>query len=217
MTSQEFINTICEYYLESRELSIDRKVHNIWRGVSHSISSKAEDLFALYIAENLNDNSLEYIVDKTFSFKGSLGKTVTFRPDLAIVKGSTITHIFDLKMDMGYKRRYFETERFSKSGEMFTTLRDGKVEEISYRINKKSKRVLNISNQIINQIVVLSEKNGGKASNRLEMIENINGLDWVNLYYLTKEIHPNNYDGDSPVLNQSEFKRLFRDIKEQLT
>ena len=87
--------------------------YNIWRGVSHSISSQSEDLFALFIAEKLNDASLEFIVDKTMTFKMSGKKSIQFRPDLAIVKNGILTHSIDLKMDMGYKRRYFETPKFN--------------------------------------------------------------------------------------------------------
>ena len=217
MTDHEFIDIICDFYLESRELAVDPNEHHIWRGVSHSISSKAEDLFALFVAERLMDDSLEYIVDKTFSFRSDEGKSIQFRPDLAIVHDSTITHIFDLKMDMGYKRRLFETDRFEQSGEMFEFLRSGKVESVSCRETNKIDRILQISQNVINQIVVISEKNGGKKANMTEMIETVNELDWVNLYYLTRDVHPNNYNGRQPVLNHSEFERLFQDIKQQLS
>ena len=36
-------------------------------------------------------------------------KSIQFRPDLAIINKGVLTHSIDLKMDMGYKRRYFET------------------------------------------------------------------------------------------------------------
>lgn len=216
MTNKEFIDTICDFYLESRELAIDPKGYDIWRGVSHSVSSRAEDLFALFVAERLKDNALEFIVDKTFSFKSEEGKSIKFRPDLAIVRNNTITHIFDLKMDMGYKRRYFETDRFKESEKMFEVLRSGKIDTVSYREKRKTNHKLSISDKIINQIVVISEKNGGKASNRIEMIEAVDKLDWINLYYLTKEVHPNNYNDEKPVMNDLEFERLFKDIKRRL-
>lgn len=217
MINQKFINTICEYYVESRKLNIDPKGHNIWRGVSHPISSKAEDLFALFIAENLKDDSLEFIVDKTFSFKDNTDKSVSFRPDLAIVRKNKITHIFDLKMDMGYKRRYFETDSFQIEEKKFQLFRSGEEVKVSFTRAKSKRSFLNVSPKIKNQIVVISEKNGGKASNRLDMIEAINRFDWVNMYYLTSGVHPNNYNGEQPVLNNAEFERLFNDINEQLT
>ena len=66
MTNLHFIETIIEYYKDSRDLTVDKGDFNIWRGVSHSVSSKSEDLFAKYVATNLNNSKLEFIVDKSF-------------------------------------------------------------------------------------------------------------------------------------------------------
>ena len=55
---------------------------------------------------------------------------------------------------------------------------------------------LKVSPKIKNQIVVISEKNEGKSSNRTDMIEAINTMDWVSIYYLSGGVHPNNYNKD---------------------
>ncbi len=141
--------------------------YEIWRGVNHSISSKSEDLFALFIAIRLNDSTLEFIVDKTMTYKMSGGKSIQFHPDLAIVKNGTLTHSIDLKMDMGYNRRYFETKAFEKQKEKFKLFRNQNFEKVYYTKDDKEIK-LKVSSKIINQIVVISEKNGGKSSKNPE-------------------------------------------------
>jgi len=215
MTNQDFISTICNFYKESRKLMVDAGDYKIWRGVSHSISSQSEDLFALFIAKKLNDSSLEFIVDKTMTYKMPGKKSIQFRPDLAIINKGVLTHSIDLKMDMGYKRRYFETPEFEIEEKKFNTFREQTFESVSYRINDH-KVELKVSPKIKNQIVVISEKNEGKPSNRTDMIEAINMMDWVSIYYLSGDVHPNNYSNELPSVNDVQFERLINDIK-QLT
>jgi len=215
MTNRYFIKSIIEYYRESRKLTIEKGTYNIWRGVNHSISSQSEDLFALMIAEELQNNSLEFIVDKTMSLKIQGEKSIQFRPDLAIVKDGKLTHIIDLKMDMGYKRRYFETPEFKKEAKKFEILRTQSFLEVTY--NRGAEK-LKVSKNIINQVVVISEKNEGKSTNRTEMIDAIDKLDWVNIYYLTGDVHPNNYSDTTLKdirINDEVFDKLFKDIKNQ--
>ena len=215
MTNQDFISTICNFYKESRKLMVDAGDYKIWRGVSHSISSQSEDLFALFIAKKLNDSSFEFIVDKTMTYKMPGKKSIQFRPDLAIINKGVLTHSIDLKMDMGYKRRYFETPEFETEEKKFSTFREQTFESVSYRMNDH-KVELKVSPKIKNQIVVISEKNEGKSSNRTDMIEAINMMDWVSIYYLSGDVHPNNYSNELPSVNDVQFERLINDIK-QLT
>lgn len=219
MTNSKLIEHIIEYYRESQRLTINRENFNIWRGVSHSISSKTEDLFALFVAERLNVENLEFIVDKTMSYKIAGQNSIQFRPDLAIVKNGVITHIFDLKMDMGYKRRYHEMDTFKKERIKFGIFRNNEIEKELYYTLNNIRRYLNISSNIINQIVVISEKNEGRVDNRTSMIESIKVLDWVNIYYLTGVVHPNNYSAttlDDIKINDLEFVRMYDDIKANL-
>jgi hypothetical protein len=213
MTDQAFISTICAYYIESRKLIVETNGYNIWRGVSHSISSQSEDLFALFVAEKLNDSTLEFIVDKTMTYKIPGEKSIQFRPDLAIVKNGTLTHSIDLKMDMGYKRRYFETPEFKIEERKFNALRSQNFESVSYK-NEGRKVELGVSSKIKNQIVVISEKNEGKSTNRTDMISAIKGMDWVEIYYLSGGIHPNNYSDETPIVKSEEFEKLIGDIKD---
>jgi len=213
MNNKKFISQICDYYKESKELKIPNNKYNIWRGVNHSISSKSEDLFALFIAIRLNDSTLEFIVDKTMTCKIPGEKSIQFRPDLAIVKNGVLTHSIDLKMDMGYKRRYFETEAFENLQKRFNIFRKQSFESVSYKKNYNTKIYLDVSSEIKNQIVVISEKNGGKSSNRTDMTSAISAMDWVDIYYLTGVVHPNNASNESPRLNVEEFDRLIKDIR----
>ena len=116
---------------------------------------------------------------------------------------------------MGYKRRYFETPEFEIEEKKFNTFREQTFESVSYRINDH-KVELKVSPKIKNQIVVISEKNEGKPSNRTDMIEAINMMDWVSIYYLSGDVHPNNYSNELPSVNDVQFERLINDIK-QLT
>ena len=45
------------------------------------------------------------------------------------------------------------------------------------------------------------------------MIEAINGMDWVDIYYLSGDVHTNNYDNEFPRVNDTQFERLISDIK----
>lgn len=215
MTKEEFIYEILAYYRESRKIIVDPGEYNIWRGVRHSISSKAEDLFSLFVAKELKDKSLEFIVDKTWTLNIDGHKIINFRPDLAIVQSGILTHIIDLKMDMGYKRRYFEDDSFKNLAKRFALFRNmnGGL-KVSYMHTEPME--VKVSKKIINQIVVLTTANGGKASNRNEMIEAIDKLEWTNIYYLTEGIHLNNYQNISPSINDKEFNRLFNDIRKNL-
>jgi hypothetical protein len=215
MSNTEFIEKVCEYYKESRLLTIDNTGHNIWRGVSHSISGKSEDLFALFIAEKLNDDSLEFIVDKTMTYKMPGEKSIQFRPDLAIIQNGILIHAIDLKMDMGYKRRYFETPEFAKEERKFTAFRNQTFETVSYNLNNQTSE-LKVSANIQSQIVVISEKNEGKTSNRTDMISAIDIMDWVNIFYLSGDIHPNNYSDEKPTVNDNQFDKLLICIKKNI-
>lgn len=86
--------------------------YTIKRGMAHVISGYLEDLFAVYIAENIKNHSFKYYVDKVTSIRlDNINKAVSFKPDLSIVKNDMLTHYFDLKTNLGWNRdfvRYLE-------------------------------------------------------------------------------------------------------------
>lgn len=218
MTNREFIDSIIDMYQSAKKLNFDYQPYTIWRGVSRSISGLVEDLFALFVARRLGDDSLEFIIDKTMSIETLDGKNISFRPDLAIVREGVITHIFDMKMDMGYKRRFHETPEFVKEEKKMSILRNGEYKKITYKSNG-NKVELRTHKNIINQIVVISEKNEGRSTNRTDLIEAISHLDWINIYYLSGNVHPNRGKRSvkETIINEARFDQLFQDIKLNLS
>lgn len=83
--------------------------YTIKRGMAHVISGYLEDLFAVYIAENIKDRTLRYYVDKVTSIRlENIKKAISFKPDLSIVKNETLTHYFDLKTNLGWNRDFVQ-------------------------------------------------------------------------------------------------------------
>ena len=108
-----------------------------------------------------------------------------------------------------YRNSLFKNKEKGK----YIAFREQTFESVSYRMND-AKVELKVSPKIKNQIVVISEKNEGKSSNRTDMIEAINTMDWVSIYYLSRDVHPNNYNNELPSVNDVQFERLINDIKE---
>lgn len=105
MTPQDFKSKIDQKYYEAKQLSIDAEGYRISRGTAHGVSSYAEDLFAVYAAELREDKNCTYFVDQSITYRIAAGaKTKTCKPDLAILDEGTLTHYYDLKMNLGFSR-----------------------------------------------------------------------------------------------------------------
>lgn len=219
MSNEQFIKEIISYYNANRSYSLDPKGYHIWRGVNHSISSKTEDLFARFVAKRLDRKDLEFIVDKTMSYKyNGMARSKQFRPDLAIVKDGQIKVIVDLKMDMGYKRNFQETDSFKSDQKRFSAFhKRPNGLEVWYKDDKDKKVDLTVSQKAINLVVAISSENIG-ATKRSTMKKAIAGKSWVNLYFLTQGEHPNGLNGKDAkgITDESEFTRLFSEIENQL-
>ena len=100
MKEFEFIKGIVEHYHAARSLTIPQP--NLRRGRSHAISSIVEDLFGAFIASKYSDH--EFLVDQPITFQIE-GKSKTLYPDLVMIKDGMIKHMFDVKMDLGWKRQ----------------------------------------------------------------------------------------------------------------
>lgn len=83
MTNQDFILNIIKLYQKSRETSFYNK--KIKRGRSRSISSSAEDLFALYLADKIDCDFI--FVDQPISV---IGHKSQFYPDIVVIKNNNI-------------------------------------------------------------------------------------------------------------------------------
>jgi hypothetical protein len=103
MTQQEFVNQISIVYRDARNLLVDKGDHDILRGTAHSVSGYMEDAFAVYMATRINKKAFQYIVDKLVCFQqAEKNKTLTFKPDLAIIDSGLLTHYYDLKTNLGW-------------------------------------------------------------------------------------------------------------------
>jgi hypothetical protein len=109
MDKEEFIEKIQAHRKRCEGLMEGDGGYKIRRGMAHVISGYVEDLFALFIAKNLNQNDLEYYVDKVTSIRFNQNeKAKSFKPDLSIVNNTIMSHYFDLKTNMGWNRHFEE-------------------------------------------------------------------------------------------------------------
>ncbi len=110
MSPQNFIFQIRKAYIKAGRPVI--KSVRIKRGTNHTISSIAEDIFAKYVEDKIS-KTREVWVDPQITVKslknGSGKRALLFRPDVCVYnpKERVIEKIFDLKMDLGYKRKEF--------------------------------------------------------------------------------------------------------------
>lgn len=217
MTNQEFIFKIIEEYKDARKLKFGNAGFNIKRGMSHSISGISEDLFSVFIAEKLNDKSLELYVDKPISIRlPNHTRAKTFKPDLFILKDGVMTHYFDLKMDLGWKRN-IEAYLIERN----TLIEHLKVLSASGEkawIQDWGEKQVSISQNLSYQIVVLSSGNINK--NLLDQNYQIaQKLEHIQMYILTQGSHLNMYREDDIyklIINDFQFDRLFFDTKTAL-
>lgn len=219
MTEKELIEKIVTLYKEARVTTILRK--NIRRGRSHSVSSRVEDLFAIYIAEQLEDHNgelpenIELLIDQPFTYKIG-NKTYSIYPDIAIIQDSNVIKLFDIKMDLGWNRDFFQ---FCKS-------KQDLINEIRQKDTKakdgatKEQRSFCFSNDLKYNIVIVSNENISKAQ-REKNQKLIKDLDKnkIELFILTQGAHPNIYEEKVEKgiqLRDDDLKKLREEIKKNI-
>ncbi|MBF8963899.1 hypothetical protein I0P70_11625 [Pontibacter sp. FD36] len=214
MNNTDFINRIAEVYVDARALAYGDFQSQIKRGKSHSISGKAEDLFALFLAKNLNDQSLKYFVDKPISFRvNEQSRKKAIQPDLFIMnKSGVVTHYFDLKMDLGWQR---ELQPYLKDkNELIQQIRGKKA---SYKSGGEKHQVT-FSDNLVYQIIILSGKNiNGDALESHKVF--CTPFDTLKLYVLTSGVHLNMYGNDKREhlkIHDEEFEKLMQDTRSLL-
>ena len=105
MTEKDFVNIINRHYSAASQLLEGNGGYDIYRGTAHPISGYLEDVFALYMAKRINRKNLQFLVDKLISSRSEKSKrAITFKPDLAILDNSRLTHYYDLKTNLGWNR-----------------------------------------------------------------------------------------------------------------
>jgi hypothetical protein len=215
MTNKELIEKVIDLYKEAR-VTINLK-KNIRRGRSHSISSKVEDLMAVYISEFLSDNSgvlpdnIELLIDQPFTYH--IDKTYAIYPDIAVIKDNKVVKLFDIKMDLGWKRDFYpfckkKQELIDEIQGIDVKTKDGVTKE---------KKSYHISQTVKYNIIIISNKNISQKK-REENELRIATLDKkkIEVFILTQEIHPNNYDEQvvkNIQLRQLDFDNLKNEIE----
>jgi hypothetical protein len=107
MEDIEFIEKIINLYKKAEKPIFSNGKRNIKRGRKHPISSKVEDLFAVYISDIL-PNEVELLIDQPFTYsKDKRKKKQTIYPDIAVKRDNNILNFFDLKMDLGFNRKFY--------------------------------------------------------------------------------------------------------------
>ncbi len=214
MEPREFIRKVIELYREARK---PRFYHpSIQRGLSRSISGLTEDLLSYFLAVNLTED-YDLFTDQNITFSKGIK---TIRPDTVIVKNNVIEHIIDIKTDFGWMRDKI-TEFCRNKNEELKKVKgnSGKVQILNPDGITKQERVLELSDDLILHIVIISRENISKEKldNHLQNVKNLK-LENVELYTLTSEIHPNIYEKpiedvlNSIKIHEEEFKRLMDNL-----
>lgn len=206
MTEEDFITRIRKEYLRARKVLIDDS--KIIRGTSHSISSLSEDVFAKYIADLIPENYAIWI-DPQISVKNvrnASGKRVkTFRPDVCVynINEQRIELVFDLKMDLGYKRANFINDSMNRHVELMEIIQHNgswnkNGSTIKFRFSKNLKW----------NHVVLSEENITKKQTQVikkHFLKNTNS----ELFILSSGEHLNSYDEKPKIeINEKAFRNI---------
>lgn len=207
MTDNELIEKIISLYKEARVTTYIKK--NIKRGRSHSISSRVEDLFAVYISEMLPEN-VEILIDQPFTYHSD--KTYAMYPDIAVIRNNEVVKLFDIKMDLGWNRDFYP---FCKEKQEFIDEIKGLQVKAKDGATKEQK-TYKISDSVKINIVIVSNANISKTK-REENEKRILTLDKSKIeVFVLADAHPNNYDDDDITnipLRQVDIENLKREIK----
>ena len=214
MEPREFIRKVIELYREARK---PRFYHpSIKRGLSRAISGLTEDLLSYFLAVNLIAD-YDLYTDQNITFSKGIK---TIRPDTVIVKNNVIEHIIDIKTDFGWMRDKI-TEFCRNKNEELKKVKgnSGKVQILNPDGVTKQEKMLELSDDLILHIVIISRENISKEKldNHLQNIKNLK-LENVEVYTLTSEIHPNVYGKpieevlNSIKIHEDEFKRLMDNL-----
>lgn len=208
MSSEEFIEKIIEAYVKARQLTYGNGGYDLNRGMSHSSSGHAEDLFGLYLAKFLDRQDLTFLVDKVISVRVPGEKKVTsLKPDLAIISEGVLIGYFDLKMDLGWNR-HIQPYLLDKV-KLVNKLRGN----TAWYKKGGSKVTLKVSDSLIYQIVVLSGHNINQALLTSHNLFCANQPD-LRFYVLTSGVHLNFYreeERQNINIHTEEFDRLKQD------
>ncbi len=204
-TSTDFIDKIVDAYMVAKQLPEECQNLSLRRGKQASISTIAENWFGIYVASLFSNPNLEFIIEPILSFRREGKKRKqTIIPDLIIVENNVITHYFDLKMDLGFARNL--THYLQKKDALVRDMRSAKC-------NKSWIGNFSFSENIIYQMVIISEHNSGKHFK--DHLAFSKTLDTVDVYVFSDKssAHPNSKQGrDSVKEDKEEIARFEKDV-----
>ena len=204
MRPEKFLTKIRAAYVKARNPVLPSK--HIKRGTSRSISSVAEDLFASYL-ESMIPRDYEIWIDPQITInnlKNKSGKrSLLFRPDICIIncKTNRIEMIFDIKMDLGYKRNNFISQVKVRIGELNNIVKH------TARCSLKDDE-LKFSNKLKWNYVVMSA--GNITPEQYDKVETwFTNTEKATLFTLSRGEHLNTYSDNFELrVNSDDFKRI---------
>ncbi|WP_154222312.1 hypothetical protein [Marinicella rhabdoformis] len=205
MKKEDFLSKIDNHVTKAADLIEGDGGYNIKRGMSHVVSGYVEDLFALFLAKYIGDQSIEYHVDKVTSIRfAPEEKAKSFKPDLSMIKDTTMTHYFDLKTNLGWNRTFVD---YLKEKSKFIESLRGKPAWIYFSDNKTVNHI-KISSNLRFQMVVIY---GGNINPKLlkENLEKAIEIPYVDVYILNKVAASNK----GYVINHHDFDKLLETVK----
>lgn len=176
----------------------------IRRGKSHSIASQVEDLFTFFLSLNLTEDC-SFLVDQPLNYRKK-----RLYPDISVVKNGVITHVFDIKTDLGWNRDGFTKFCHEKQKiiEQFRSVTFSATDGIT-----KQKFQVKADGVLHYHIIILSGCN--IASSKLEKhLKDTERLKNVHVYVLFPDDHPNYYGSsvedfiNSAKINEKDFNRI---------
>lgn len=191
MTSIQFTEKVIELYNQARYSSYYHP--KIRRGRSHTISAQVEDLLAAFLGFNLL-NDFDIYVDQPITV---VGIKKQLYPDIILSDQGILKSFIDVKMDLGWNRDGFVKFCIDKEKEIKNilskdyNLKDGLTKTISTG---------HISNKLKYHVVIISDKNISDVKFKRN-IEETKHLNYVKVYCLTSNQHPNTYDDVKKVLD----------------
>lgn len=210
MKPKDLVSNIRQAYIKARNPIVDQS--NIKRGTSRTISSITEDLVAEYVASKIN-KKFEVWVDPQIivkDLKNSSGKkSLLFRPDISIfnISSKKIVKIFDIKMDLGYKRNEFIDLAKKRKNQLKKIVNH--TGSCSLRENER----LYFDKNLLWDYIIISK--GNMSKNQYEKIEtyfNKNNLGALFSFVLNGHLNSYNYDY-VPIINVRDFNKLNKELK----
>ena len=212
MSPECFMKKVVQLYHKAREPKFPAKGGNVFRGRSASISSALEDLFAHFLAENSQGQHTFY-VDQCMRF----GKGSRY-PDVVVKKDDdTISDLFDLKADVGWKRNGM----YGFCEEWNNIIEQAQETETKFNLGTtKEQKTARFSLDLKYHVVVITDRNASKKLD--EDVARVNqNLRNVRMYVLSRGIHPNEYIRNGKFLSKGAVfnelrKNIDRDAFDQL-